>query len=349
MKKKIVSIVGARPNFIKLAALDPYLRENFNHIIVHTGQHYDYELSKNFFDELSIPAPNYNLEVGSLPANDQIELIKSKCQKVLKKEKPDLVLVYGDTNSTVGGAQAYQVAKIPLAHVEAGVRSFDESMPEEINRKTVDHLSNILFCPSQLAVENLKNEGIGENVYFTGDTMYEVLLKVKPDQSILSKLGIRPKEYYFATIHRQENADNPKRLKTLIKILSKLEKKVIFPLHPRTERSLSSVKEDYGNIMFIDPVNFKNSISLQQNSIMILTDSGGIQKEAYWLKVPCITLRDHTEWPETVTSGWNRLVGSNKILIKEAISNFVKPNKHPDLYGDGDASLKIYRILKNYL
>ncbi len=347
--RKIISVVGARPNFIKLAALHPYLKKSFNHVIVHTGQHYDYELSQNFFEELSLPNPNYNLQVGSQASSDQIKLIKSKSQKVLEREKPDLVLVYGDTNSTVGGAQASHAAKIPLAHVEAGVRSFDDSMPEEINRKTVDHLSNILFCPTQLAVKNLKNEGIKNNSYFTGDTMYEVLLKIKPSKSILSNLGIRPKEYYFATIHRQENTDNLKRLKTLIKSLSKLDRIVIFPLHPRTKKSASSTKNDYGNIMFIDPVNFKNSISLQQNSIMILTDSGGIQKEAYYLKIPCLTLRSKTEWPETVASGWNKLVDCQEKKILKCSRETVLPKKHPNYFGNGDASIKIVQIIKEFL
>lgn len=349
MKKKVLSIVGARPNLIKLGALHPILKESFDHIIVHTGQHYDYELSKNFFDELSIPPPNYNLEVGSHVRKKQIMLIKERSSKVLVFEKPDIVIVYGDTNSTLAGAIVAQGLGIPIAHVEAGIRSYEKALPEETNRVETDRISNLLFCPSEIAVKNLQMEEIENGVHFTGDVMKDIFIRTKPDNSILKKYNLKNGNYYFSTIHRQSNANSKVNLTSILSALDDLDKPVIMPVHPRTAKSILKFRIKVRNINLVKPIKFSQIITLEKNSKIIITDSGGIQKEAYWLKVPCITLRDYTEWPETVTSGWNRLVGSNKTLIKEAIANFVRPSKHSDLYGDSDASLKIYRILKNYL
>lgn len=348
MKKKIVSIVGARPNFIKLAALHTNLKKSFNHVIVHTGQHYDYELSEGFFDEFSIPTPNYNLQVSLRGHNEQIKLITSKCEKVLISEKPDLVIVYGDTNSTVGGAEASKRVNIPVAHVEAGIRCFSKNLPEEKNRIFVDKISTLLFCPSQVAVENLKKENIDKNVFDTGDVMYDVFLKTKPDYSIFKKNRIKD-DYFFATIHRQENTDDKLKLKSIMNALNELSIQVIIPLHPRTEQVIRKINKIFRNLKFIKPVKYNQNIALQQKSKAVITDSGGIQKEAYWLKVPCITLRESTEWIETISSGWNRLVGTDQALIKEAVSNLISPRIHPDYYGKGSASIKIIKTLKNHL
>lgn len=349
MKKKILSVVGARPNFIKLAALHPILETSFNHVIVHTGQHYDYGLSQNFFVELKLPVPNYNLEVGSYPRGKQVSLIREKSTEVLKIEKPDIVIVYGDTNSTLGGALAASKLGIKIAHIEAGIRSYEKSLPEEINRVEADRLSSILFCPSQIATKNLEKEGINKNVYFTGDVMYDIFLKTKSEKAILEKLGLKNHNYYFSTIHRQVNTDRRINLESILIALGKLDKVVIMPVHPRTEKAVAGYKIKTRNIRFIKPVNFSQNIALESNAKTIITDSGGIQKEAYWLKVPAITLRDSTEWPETVSSGWNKLVGANKNLIAREIKDFKKPDKHPNYYGKGDASLNVSQILQSYL
>ena len=346
--KKVLSVVGTRPNFIKLAAIHAVLKKSFNHVVVHTGQHYDYELSKNFFDEFSLPKPNHNLSVGSAEKKEQIRIIRTRCQEVIKKEKPDIVLVYGDTNSTVGGAQSAFNLNVPVAHIEAGVRSFDKFSPEESNRKIVDNISNILFSPTKVSVENLKEEGIVKNVFFTGDVMYDIFLKTTPENSVLKENKIYG-EYFFATIHRQENTNDKIKLKMLMNALIALNTQIVTPLHPRTEKALKNLNLKMKNIKFIKPVKYSQSIALQKNARTIITDSGGIQKEAYWLKVPCITLRDFTEWSETVSSGWNKLVGANKKLIQEAVKNFNNPQNHPDFYGEGNASNKIAEILKDYL
>ena len=308
MKKKIISIVGARPNLIKLAALHPNLCKDFNHTIIHTGQHYDLELSQYFFDELKIPDPNYNLGVGSATHGIQTARILSGCEKILLSVKPDIVLIYGDTNSTLGGVLAAAKLQIPTAHIEAGMRSYDRSMPEEINRVITDHISSLLFCPSASAAKFLKKERIIKNVFITGDVMYDIFLKVKPDFSILKRLNIKPKSYYFTTIHRQENTDNSIKLGKIIDVLDNLDFPVIFPVHPRTKKAISKNKFRYNNIKFVNPLKFSYNLALQKNSKAVLTDSGGIQKEAYWLRVPCITFRNSTEWPETVETGWNFLI-----------------------------------------
>ena len=346
--KKVLSVVGARPNFIKLAAIHKALQKSFHHVIVHTGQHYDYEMSQKFFDEFSIPKQNYNLAVGSAENEEQINLVIAKCQPVMKKEKPDVVLVYGDTNSTIGAAQAVVDLNMPVAHVEAGIRSFDKYSVEEANRKAVDKISSILFSPTKVAVANLKKECIVKNVFYTGDLMYDIFLKTIPDNSVFKENDVTA-EYFFATIHRQENTNHKVKLKSIINALNALEVQVILALHPRTRKALESLKLKTTNIKFIKPVKYAQSIALQKKSEAVITDSGGIQKEAYWLKTPCVTLRDNTEWPETVTSGWNKLVGANEKSITKAVKNIKHPKSHPNYYGKGDASAKVVRILENYL
>jgi len=275
-------------------------------------------------------------------------------EKIILKENPDLVIVYGDTNSTLAGALAASKLHVKLAHVEAGLRSFNKRMPEEINRVLTDHVSDILFCPTQTAVENLKNEGITKGVYLVGDVMFDALLhfsKISDMKSnILERLNIKPKEYYLATIHRAENTDNYERLKNILTSFSKLDKIVVFPIHPRTKKMINYHGLDdligKGNIKVIDPVGYLDMLNLEKNAKAILTDSGGVQKEAFWLKIPCITLRDETEWIETVNLGWNRLVGSNVEKILEAVRDL---KFGVDVSFENDFSAKkMYEIIKKF-
>jgi UDP-N-acetylglucosamine 2-epimerase len=352
---KILTVVGARPQFIKLAPLSKILRENgVNEIIVHTGQHYDENMNDLFFKELEIPKPDYNLGIGSGNHGEQTGRMLIEIEKIMLKENPDLVIVYGDTNSTLAGALAASKLHIKLAHVEAGLRSFNKRMPEEINRVLTDHVSDILFCPTQTAVENLKNEGITKGVYLVGDVMFDALVhfsKISDMKSnILERLNIKPKEYYLATIHRAENTDNYERLKNILTAFSKMDEMVVFPIHPRTRKminyyGLGDLLEN-NNVKVIDPVGYLDMLKLEKNAKAILTDSGGVQKEAFWLKVPCITLRDETEWIETVNLGWNRLVGSNVEKILEAVRDL---KLGVDVKFDNDFSAKkMYEIIKNF-
>jgi UDP-GlcNAc3NAcA epimerase len=349
MKLKILTIIGARPQFIKAAAVSRLLKHHAEEIILHTGQHYDENLSNVFFEELNIAAPNYNLGVGSGSHGVQTGEMLAKTEAILLEEEPDWVLVYGDTNSTLAGGLAAAKLNIKLAHVEAGLRSFNRRMPEEINRILTDHMSDVLFCPSDLASENLKKEGITQNVYIVGDVMAESLAYAAQKSAEMSRitdiLGIRPGEYYLATLHRAENTDHPKRLASILYALSCLEKPVVLPMHPRTRQAIknNNIRIDLssGNIKSISPVGYLDMVQLERSAQMILTDSGGIQKEAYWLKVPCVTLRDETEWVETVDTGWNVLAGAEQERIMDLVRNFRIPQEHPELYGDGKAGQRI--------
>jgi len=352
---KILTVVGARPQFIKLAPLSKILRENgINEIIVHTGQHYDENMNDLFFKELEIPKPDYNLGIGSGNHGEQTGRMLIEIEKIILKENPDLVIVYGDTNSTLAGALTASKLHIKLAHVEAGLRSFNKIMPEEINRVLTDHVSDILFCPTQTAVENLKNEGITKGVYLVGDVMFDALMhfsKISEIKSnILESLNIKPKEYYLATIHRAENTDDYERLKNILTAFSKMDEIVVFPIHPRTKKMINYHRLDdlirKDNIKVIDPVGYLDMLKLEKNAKAILTDSGGVQKEAFWLKVPCITLRDETEWIETVNLGWNRLVCSNVEKILEAVRDL---KFGVDVSFENDFSAKkMYEIIKNF-
>lgn len=346
---KIASVVGVRPQFVKASVVSRELRKRHEEILIHTGQHYDYEMNKIFFEELCIPEPDYYLGVGSGSHGFQTGEMLRRIEEILLCEKPDLVLTYGDTNSTLAGALAASKLGIKNAHVEAGLRSFDKSMPEEINRILTDHCSDLLFCPTQNAVNNLKREGITENVFLTGDVMVDSLLFNKEiaetRSSILSDLNLKSKDYLVATIHRASNTDNKENLRNIVDSFSDLNEKIVFPLHPRTEKlllkyGLYNRLKDSADL--IEPLGFLDFIKLMNHSKMILTDSGGAQKEAYILKIPCVTLRENTEWIETVEDNWNILVGSNKEKILEAIDSF-KPSirTHKNRFGDGNASNKI--------
>ena len=334
------TIIGARPQFIKAAAVSRAIAEHnrlastsspltpnpipITEVIIHTGQHYDDRMSAIFFEQLQIPDPDYNLNVGSGPHGQQTGDMLSGIEKILIKEKPDWVLVYGYTNSTLAGALAASKLHIKIAHVEAGLRSFNRRMPEEINRIVTDHLSDLLFCPSQTAVNNLAAEGITAGVRITGDVMFDAIkyaeAKINEYSTILKRLGLENKKYFLATVHRAENTDNEDRLISIMSALSALAEQgiVILPLHPRTKKMLENSKQPFktnDSLKIIEPVGYFDMIALQQSARMILTDSGGMQKEAYWLKVPCITLRDETEWTETVEAGWNILTGADRERI----------------------------------
>jgi len=352
---KIVSIVGARPQFIKAAAMGKELEKNYENILVHTGQHYDYEMSKLFFDQLKIPEPNYNLGIGSGYHGEQTGKMLLELEKVLLDEKPDFVLVYGDTNSTIAGALAAAKLHISIGHVEAGLRSFDKKMPEEINRILTDHCSGLLFSPTQTGVDNLKGEGITKGVHLTGDVMYDALLaslKTAEKSKILIELKVEKEKYFLITVHRPSNTDNMNNLSNILEALSEIDEKVIFPIHPRTMKLIKkhNLEKKIGeNVKMIKPVGYFDFIWLQKNAKKILTDSGGIQKEAYMLKVPCITLRENTEWIETVNDGWNILVGSNKEKILKELQEFKPKGKQTNAFGNGHANENIVKILNQHL
>jgi len=424
---KLIHIVGARPQFIKMAAVSRAIAqhnrghdpgEQIEELIIHTGQHYDYEMSKVFFDELEIPKPDYNLGVGSAPHGEQTGEMLKRIEPVLVKERPDVVLVYGDTNSTFAGALAAAKLHIPVAHIEAGLRSFNKAMPEEINRVLTDHVSTILFCPTETAVENLRKEGFtnivddghlisdvslyesrtmdhGPIVLNVGDVMYDSVLynlKLAEERSdILNRLHLLPNEpkepnkpnelneptelnklnkpirYALATIHRAENTDDPKRLRSIFRALNEIARDVmpvILPLHPRTRKRLSSLANRMNpsnpinsmnptnprDLMIIEPVSYLDMLWLEKNARLILTDSGGVQKEVFILQVPCITLREESEWVETIEAGRNVLAGADKEQIVEAARQFgfqkQKPSGLPGSpYGDGHASERIIEVV----
>ncbi len=350
---KIASVVGARPNFIKLAPLSKEIRKHFDEIIIHTGQHYDYEMDRVFFEQLRIPEPDYHLGVGSGTHGYQTGEMVKRIEKVLMDEKPDLVIVYGDTNTTLAGALASVKLHIPLAHVEAGLRCYDKRIPEEINRVLTDHCSDLLFCPTERAVENLKKEGITEGVYLTGDVMVDTVKQnitiAERVSTVLNDLNVKPKDYHLVTVHRAENTDDMNRLRNIVDALCKVNGNVIFPCHPRTEKALKKFglwDKLKRNVNVIKPVGYLDMLVLEKNAKKIITDSGGVQKEAYIFKVPCITLRDRTEWVETVEDGWNVLVGVDKNKILKAIKSFNPNAKRYSLrFGDGNACKKIVEIL----
>lgn len=344
---RIASIVGARPQFMKLSPVSCAIRQQHKELIIHTGQHYDYYMSAQFFDELAIPAPDYHLGIGSGAHGIQTARMLESIEQVLLKERPDWVVVYGDTNSTLAGALAAAKLHVPIAHVEAGLRSFNRRMPEEINRVVTDHLSDRLFCPTETARRNARSEGITQGVEVVGDVMYDILLQVQPKidahaQALLPKLGVGQQDYLLVTVHRAANADDPEAMRDIANALNRLEMPVIFPVHPRTRACLERYEIAWKkHIRFIEPVGYIDMLALESGAYRILTDSGGVQKEAFLLGVPCITLREETEWTETVDAGWNVLVGKRQETILDAV-DLPKPNpaqKNP--FGKGDAALRI--------
>lgn len=352
MKKKIVTIIGARPQFIKAAVLSRIFKKsnNIEEIIVHTGQHYDEKMSEIFFEELNIPNPKYNLSVGSGSHGMQTGKMLIDIESVLLKEKPDLVLLYGDTNSTVAGAIAASKIHIPIAHVEAGLRSFNKKMPEEINRILTDHVSMFLFCPTKDAIKNLQDENLIKNIFAVGDVMYDsMLFASQKTTGILSKLGIEKEDYVLATIHRAENTDFREKLESIFTGLNQINKRIILPAHPRLLNKVSNHQLDTKNIKLIEPISYLEMVELEKNSTFIITDSGGVQKEAYFLKKPCITVREETEWVETVESGWNQLTGTNSEEILKAVKDIKIPESRENYYGDGNAGEKIYEIISVFL
>lgn len=350
---KIITIVGARPQFIKAAPVSKVLRREHEEILIHTGQHYDENMSKVFFDELNIPRPDYNLEVGSGSHGKQTGEMLIKLEEIYMKEKPDLVLVYGDTNSTLAGALCASKLLIPVVHVEAGLRSFNMNMPEEQNRILTDHLSKILFVPTETAITNLQKEGITKGVYNVGDVMYDAVLNfteiAKEKSSILKDLDLEGKSYILTTIHRAENTNDINRLKSIIEALNESGKTVVLPLHPRTKKYVESYGLSFSkNIKIIEPVGYLEMLSLENGSEKIVTDSGGVQKEAFFMKKPCITMRDETEWVETVENGWNKIVGTDKAKILDCINNFLPEQKQKSIFGHGKAAENILEVLDNY-
>ena len=348
---KIVSVVGARPQFVKAAALSRTLRARHDEVLVHTGQHYDYTMSGVFFDGLHLPTPDVNLGVGSGPHGTQTARMLERIEAVLTEHRPDWLLVYGDTNSTVAGALAAAKMSTPIAHVEAGLRSFDRAMPEGINRVVTDHLSNLLLCPSETAAGNLAAEGITRNVHVVGDVMLYVLRAVQGTAmarapQLLSTLGVSEEAYLVLTVHRSANTDGAAPLEAIFTALAELDEPVIFPVHPRTRRIMADLTcPPPSNVYPIDPLSYVDMLALVGRARLVLTDSGGLQKEAYWLGVPCLTLRDETEWVETMKAGWNTLVGADPARILDAVRTVTAPAVRPPLYGDGRAAARCVDLL----
>ncbi len=351
----ILTIIGARPQFVKAAVVSRVIRERegLRESILHTGQHYDANMSDVFFDELDIPRPAINLGVGSGLHGKQTAAMLTGIEQAIVDLKPDLVLIYGDTNSTLAGALAASKLHVPVAHVEAGLRSFKRTMPEEINRIVADRISDLLFCPTDTAVAHLRSEGIVRGVHQTGDVMYDAALfygERSRASRKLDELELIPRKYALATVHRAENTDDPTRLNGILDGLGRVAAHlpVVLPLHPRTR----AIIEQGGlaipdGVRICEPLPFLDMIALERSAALILTDSGGVQKEAYFYEVPCVTLRDETEWVETVQSGWNRLAGAVAAHIDEAAKNALgaRPADHTDYYGKGHAGERIIDLI----
>lgn len=350
---KILTIIGARPQFIKAAAVSREIakHDDIEEIIVHTGQHFDSNMSEIFFDQMKIPKPEYNLEINSLSHGAMTGRMMEEIEKVLLDVQPDWVLVYGDTNSTIAGSLAAKKQHIKVAHVEAGLRSFNMDMPEEINRILTDRISDILFCPTQTAIDNLKKEGydnIDTKIVNCGDVMLDAALFYA---KMSNELNIDlPQKFILSTIHRAENTDDPERLENIFSALSDISKEIpiVLPLHPRTRKILAKSKIDVTKLHIIEPVGYLEMVYLLKNCEMVMTDSGGLQKEAYFFQKMCLTMRDETEWVELVQNGFNKLVGADKNLILSGYQDFknLTVDFSKKLYGNGDASSKILTELK---
>jgi UDP-GlcNAc3NAcA epimerase len=364
---KILTILGARPQFIKAATVSRRLREKpfIKEIIVHTGQHYDPNMSDVFFDELEIPRPNYKLEISRLSHGAMTGRMVEEIERIIFIEQPNWVMVYGDTNSTLAGAVAASKAHIPIAHVEAGLRSHNPLMPEEINRVLTDRVSTLLLCPTDSAVENLKNEGfpfktispdekiVDQKIINVGDVMYDAMLHYKQKAlqcNTLKRLNLLSKDFILCTIHRQENTDKSERLKNIVDALARLSEDIpiVMPIHPRTRGKISELSNSakLDNFLVLEPLSYLEMLILQSNAKRIITDSGGLQKEAYFNKIPCITIRDETEWRETVNYGWNKLVSADpNEIVNSALSEFNTKPGSETLFGNGNAALEIVNEL----
>ena len=354
---KIVTVVGARPQFIKASVVSRALGES--EVLVHTGQHYDANMSDVFFEELEIPRPSYNLGIGGGRHGAQTGKMLEALEAVFLDERPDFALVYGDTNSTLAGALAAAKLHLPVAHVEAGLRSFDRKMPEEVNRILTDHVSDILFTPTEAAVENLRREGLSERgIHHVGDVMYDAALlfgqKAEEQSSIVAELGLTPGNFILATVHRAENTDNHERLRAIFGALSTISEEcsIVLPLHPRTRDALAKAgieAAESRGLTLIEPASYLDMVQLQRNARLIVTDSGGVQKEAFFHQVPCVTLRDTTEWVELVTMGWNRLApptGAHEVATAIAMALEQRPAPAESPYGGGRSAERIVEILR---
>ncbi|MBS4190233.1 UDP-N-acetylglucosamine 2-epimerase (non-hydrolyzing) [Bacillus sp. FJAT-49705] len=349
---KILTIIGARPQFIKAAPVSRVLRKHMEEKIIHTGQHYDANMSDIFFEELHIPKPDYHLGVGSGNHGKQTGEMMAKIEDIVLSEKPDYLMVYGDTNSTLAGALVAAKLHVPVIHIEAGLRSFNKKMPEEINRIMTDHVSEFLFCPTDTAVTNLDNENITHNVFNIGDVMYDAVLYnrelANEKSTILEDAGLTAKKYHLITIHRAENTDDIEKMKNILDAFSKIEDVKVWPIHPRTKHKLADYGlnlDDVPNIKVIDPVGYLDMLTLEANAKKIVTDSGGVQKEAYFMKVPCVTIREQTEWVETLEGEANILTGTDTGKILAAVQKEVSP-QYKEVFGDGQASEKIVELIK---
>jgi len=339
---KILSVVGARPQFIKLGPLSRELRKNHQEVILHTGQHYDHAMSDLFFEQLEIPKPDINLDIGSGLQGAQTGRMLEGIERSMLEQKPDVMVCFGDTNSTIAACLAAAKLEIPSVHIEAGLRSFNRSMPEEINRVVADHTSDLLFAPTTVAMEHLKNEGLASRAVMTGDIMVDsvqfVQQKIEPDAD-------REKGYLLITLHRPYNVDDPVKLKKLFGLLTEVNKQIVFPVHPRTRNILRdhSIRVPK-NIAMIDPQGYIEFQGLLKNSSKVVTDSGGLQKEAYIAGKPCITLRPETEWVETVDAGWNLLLDVNDPELVHKVESFNPSHEQPELYGSNVAATMVNEL-----
>jgi UDP-N-acetylglucosamine 2-epimerase (non-hydrolysing) len=348
---KVLSVVGARPQFIKAFPLSAALREAHEEVLVHTGQHYDTGLSEVFFEELAIPAPDHHLGIGSDTHGRQTGRMMIELEALCEQERPDAVLVYGDTNSTLAGAIVAAKGESTLCHVEAGLRSYNRAMPEEINRVLTDHVSDVLCVPTERARSNLASEGITAGVAVTGDVMYDAIRwareRAAASSDILAELGVSEDEYVLATVHRAGNTDDRHRLEAILRTLSVLPKPVVLPAHPRTVARIEAfgLEDAAAGIRLIEPAGYLDFVRLLDGARQVATDSGGVQKEAFFLDTPCVTLREETEWVETVEAGWNTLVGADPAAIERALTGECDRPPKPSLYGDGTAAEAIVAAL----
>lgn len=354
-----MTIVGARPHFIKAVSVSQAIRnkEGVEEVMLHTGQHYDYQLSEAFFEELDLPKPKYNLEVGSTSPLKQMGKILIGLDKIFETEKPDLIIVYGDTNSTAAGAIAAAKSNIPLAHIEAGLREHDKRIPEEVNKLLCDAVADLYFCPTQTGVNNLQAAGVKHGVHLVGDVGIDLIHAnanlIQRAMPILKQFNLTPGDYYFMTCHRQANTEDPTLLTEILTALQELDRPILFSAHPRTRKAIDA----YGlqellaadHIKACEPLGFWETQTLVKNAKMVLTDSGGIIKEAYYHKVPAVILDTQSEWVETIDEGWNYLAGPNKQKILQRVHTFERPKQHSNCLGDGTASKQIVSIIKEYL